>query len=133
MLAYSPVKAQDCAGKVGVHTFMTLVLRGIFLVRRWLANNHSFRKKKIILVSRSHCWLCNMFIVNNIVNERYLSEQVSLIVYPSKNNLFSVISHSYLSHHSKYIRCGRYICLKPAVVCMLSHCIPYVILYILLY
>ena len=86
MLAYSPVKAQDCAGKVGVHTFMTLVLRGgVFLVRRWLANNHSFRKKKIILVSRSHCWLCNMFIVNNIVNERYLSEQVSLIVYPSKN------------------------------------------------
>jgi len=46
MLAYSPVKAQDCAGKVGVHTFMTSVLRGVFLVRRWLANNHSFRKKK---------------------------------------------------------------------------------------
>ena len=80
MLAYSPVKAQDCAGKVGVHTFMTLVLRGIFLVRRWLP----------------------------------------------------IITLSYLSHHSKYIRCGRYICLKPAVVCMLSHCILDVILYIVL-
>ena len=45
----------------------------------------ALRKKKTILVSRSHCWICNIFIVNNIVNERYLFGKVSLIVYPSKS------------------------------------------------
>ena len=30
MLAYSPVKAQDCAGKVGVHTFYDIGAWGYF-------------------------------------------------------------------------------------------------------
>ena len=45
MLAYSPVKAQDCAGKVGVHTFMTLVLRHGFILLEFL--DHIFRHNRV--------------------------------------------------------------------------------------
>ena len=34
-----------------------------------------------------------------------------------KNHLFSIISHSYLSHHSKYIRCGLLYLFK-AICCL---------------
>lgn len=70
-----------------------------------LLEKDSSRKKKIILVSRSHCGISSMLTIINIMNERYLSEQVSLIVF-HQNHQFSVISHCYLSHQSKYIRCG---------------------------
>ena len=78
MLAYSPVKAQDCAGKVGVHTFMTLVL--------------------ILLI------------INDVMNERYLSGKVSLIVFMAKTTYFrlSLIPISRIIVSTSDM--GRYIC-----------------------
>ena len=43
-----------------------------------------FRNKKNILVSRSHCDLLMLLIINDVMNERYLSGKVSLIVFKAK-------------------------------------------------
>lgn len=80
-----------------------------FCLLQWILC-HYWRKtllerKKIILVSRSHCGLYSILVINNITNERYLPNRCLSLLFHQKH-LFSIISHSYLSHHSKYIRCG---------------------------
>jgi len=70
-----------------------------------------------------------LLIINDVMNERYLSGKVSLIVFMAKTTYFrlSLIPISRIIVSTSDM--GRYICWKPTVVCMLSHCISYVILY----